>query len=131
MILTIEKLYTRKKTLDNKGNVVNEIKTKINIGNENLAKSIFNNIGLYCWCNYICKNYEFKKGKIILNVQYVKELEVFIEIEEFKSISKKSDKEKFNILTEIIKSFHFTTNSDYSCKKPYMFFKLKNTTIDY
>ena len=116
----IKNIVYKKKTFDENGNVTNEVKTKLNIDDVEKAKIIFSNIGLNCWCDYINHNNEFKKGEIVLNIQYVKELGTFIEIEEFKSIQNKSDKEKFSILIDIINSFGFPTKNDYSCKKPFM-----------
>lgn len=116
----IKNIVYKKKTLDKNGNVTNEIKTKVKIDNIENIKTIFNNIKLNCWCDYINNNNEYKKGEIILNIQYVKELGTFIEIEEFESIKDKSDDEKFSILMEIINAFGFPLGKDYSCKKPYM-----------
>ena len=46
----------KNKTIDNKGNVINEIKTKLKIDDEEKAKTIFTNIGMTCWCDYINEN---------------------------------------------------------------------------
>lgn len=117
----IKNIVYKKKTLDNNGNVIEEIKTKLKIDDIEKAKTIFKNMGLTCWCDFINQNNEFKKGEITLNIQYVKELGVFIEIEEFESIKGKTDEEKFAILIDIINSFGFPIGTDYSCKKPYMY----------
>ena len=111
--------------LDNNGNVIKEIKTKVEIDSVEKTKTIFENSGLFCWCDYINQNYEYRKGEVVINVQYVKELGTFIEIEEFNSIKNKTDEEKFEILSNIIKSLGFPIGNDYSCKKPYMFLKKK------
>ena len=123
--LDIKNLVYKSKTLDEKGNVINEIKMKVNIDDVGKIKTMLKNIRLCCWCDYICQNYEFKKDEIILDVQYVKGLGTFIEIEEFDSIKKKTDKEKFTILTNIINSFDLPLGNDYSCKKPYIFLHKK------
>jgi len=117
----VKKLVYKKKTLDNSGNVIEEIKTNVNVDDTNKLNTIFTNMGLTCWCDFVNENNEFKKGEIVLNIQYVKELGVFAEIEEFDSIKNKSDKEKFNILIDIINSLGFDIGDDYSCKKPYIY----------
>ncbi len=118
-------LVYKSKTLDDSGNVIKEIKTKVEIDSVEKAKTIFDNVGLNCWCDYINENYEYKKGEIVINVQHVKELGTFIEIEEFNSISERTDGEKFSILIDIINSLGFPIGNDYSCKKPYMFLNKK------
>lgn len=113
----------KKKVFDNHENVIDEIKTKLNIDNIENAKTIFQNLGLHCWCDYVVNNNEFKKGEIIVNVQNVDKLGTFIEIEEYESIKRKSNEEKFDILKNIILSMNLEIFPDYSCKKPFMMFK--------
>ena len=117
----IKNLVYKKKTLDENGNVIKEIKTKLKIDDIDKAKQMFSSVGLTCWCDYINHNYEYKKGEISIIVQYVDSLGVFIEIEEFNSIKDKSDKEKFVILKDIVNSLNLPLGSDFSCKKPYMY----------
>lgn len=117
----IKNLVYKKKTLDENGNVIKEIKTKLKIDDIDKAKQMFSSLGLTCWCDYINHNYEYKKGEISIIVQYVDSLGVFIEIEEFNSIKDKSDKEKFVILKDIVNSLNLPLGSDFSCKKPYMY----------
>lgn len=117
----IKNLVYKKKTLDENGNVIKEIKTKLKIDDIDKAKQMFSSLGLTCWCDYVNQNYEYKKGEISIVVQYVDSLGVFIEIEEFNSIKDKSDKEKFAILKDIVNSLNLPLGSDFSCKKPYMF----------
>ena len=117
----IKNLVYKKKTLDENGNVVKEIKTKLKIDDIDKAKQMFSSLGLTCWCDYINHNYEYKKGEISIIVQYVDSLGLFIEIEEFNSIKDKSDKEKFAILKDIVNSLNLPLGSDFSCKKPYMY----------
>lgn len=113
----------KKKVFDKNGNVVDEIKTKLTIDNIEKAKTIFQNVGLFCWCDYIVNNNEFKKDEIIINVQNVNKLGTFIEIEEYESIKRKTNEEKFDILKNIILSMNLEVFPDYSCKKPFMVFK--------
>ena len=117
----IKNLVYKKKTLDENGNVIKEIKTKLKIDDIDKAKQMFSSLGLTCWCDYVNQNYEYKKGEISIIVQYVDSLGVFIEIEEFNSIKDKSDKEKFGILKDIVNALKLPLGSDFSCKKPYMF----------
>lgn len=124
----IKNIIYKKKTLDENGNVANEIDTKLDIDNIQKAKAIFSSMGLNCWCEYINHNNEFKKGEIVLNIQFVKELGMFIEVEEFESIKNKTNKEKLSILIEIINSLGFEIGNDYSCKKPFMILNNKSTT---
>lgn len=118
-----KKLIYKKKLLDNKGNVIDEIKTRVDIGDIDATKQIFNNLGLFCWCDYINQNYVYKKGDIKLVIQYVKELGVFIELEEYNSIKSKDEAEKFEILTNIIHSLDLPIGNDFSCKKPFLYLK--------
>lgn len=117
----IKNLVYKKKTLDENGNVIKEIKTKLKIDDIDKAKQMFSSLGLTCWCDYVNQNYEYKKGEISIIVQYVEDLGVFVEIEEFNSIKDKSDKEKFGILKDIVNALKLPLDSDFSCKKPYMF----------
>ena len=117
----IKNLVYKKKTLDENGNVIKEIKTKLKIDDIDKAKQMFSSLGLTCWCDYVNQNYEYKKGEISIIVQYVDSLGVFIEIEEFNSIKDKSDKENFAILKDIVNSLNLPLGSDFSCKKPYMY----------
>ena len=117
----IKNLVYKKKTLDENGNVIKEIKTKLKIDDIDKAKQMFSSLGLTCWCDYINHNYEYKKGEISIIVQYVEDLGVFVEIEEFNSIKDKSDKEKFGILKDIVNALKLPLGSNFSCKKPYMF----------
>lgn len=117
-----EKKYIiyKKKSFDKNGNVIDEVKTKLQIDDIEKAKTIFQNLGLVCWCDYVVNNNEFKKDEIVVNVQDVDALGTFVEIEEYESIKNKSDEEKFNILKDAISSMDIQIFSDYSCKKPFM-----------
>lgn len=116
-------LIHKKKILDQNGNVVDEIKTKVEIEDINGTKQIFTNLGLLCWCDYMTSSYVYKKGNIELLIQHVNGLGTFIELEEYDSIKNKKDIEKFEILTSIINSLNLPIGNDFSCKKPYLYFK--------
>ncbi len=111
----------KSKTIDDAGNVVNEKKTKLVIDDIAKAKAIFSGLGLTRWCEYDNENYVYKKGDISIIVQYVRELGVFFEIEEFEFMSEKSSTEKFDELIKIARSLGFDLGDDFSCKKPYLY----------
>ena len=113
----------KNKTLDNNGNVINEIKTKLKIDDEEKAKIIFTNVGMTCWCDYINENIVYKKDDIALTLQKVENLGVFLEIEEYPSIKDKKEEDKFTILSNLAKSLNINLGEDYSVKKPYLFLK--------
>lgn len=113
----------KNKTLDNNGNVINEIKTKLKIDDEEKAKTIFTNVGMTCWCDYINENIVYKKDDIALTLQKVENLGVFLEIEEYPSIKDKKEDDKFTILSNLAKSLNINLGEDYSVKKPYLFLK--------
>ena len=113
----------KNKTLDNNGNVINEIKTKLKIDDEEKAKTIFTNVGMTCWCDYINENIVYKKDDIALTLQKVENLGVFLEIEEYPSIKDKKEEDKFTILSNLAKSLNINLGEDYSVKKPYLFLK--------
>lgn len=119
--LDIKNIVYKNKTLDDKGNVISEIKTKIKIDDVDKAKQVFANIGLNCWCDYVNENYAFKKGDVSLILQYVKELGVFLEIEEFKGMENLKSDEKFGVLKKIAESLELPLGDDFSAKKPYLF----------
>ena len=111
----------KSKTLDDAGNVVNEKKTKLVIDDIAKAKAVFTGLGLTRWCEYDNENHVYKKGDISIIVQYVRELGVFFEIEEFEFMSEKSSTEKFDELIKIARSLGFDLGDDFSCKKPYLY----------
>ena len=76
----------KSKTLDDKGNVIQEIKSKVIINNIEKAKEIFNNLNLKCWCDYTVENIIYKKDDIEVNIQRTNTLGDFIEIEEYPQI---------------------------------------------
>ncbi len=110
----------KNKQLDDNGNVIDEVKEKLVIDDIQKAKNIFSYLGLTNWCDYVNENNELKKGEVCLNIQCVKGLGNFIEVEEFETIKNKSKEEKFEILENLIKSFGLKLGTDFSCKKPFM-----------
>ena len=118
-----KKVVYKRKKLDNQGNVVSEEKESFNIDNIDSAKKVFHNLGMTCWCDFVVCNNEFQRGEIVLNIQTVKDLGVFVEIEEYKAISNKNNEQKFKILVDIVKSIGLPLGNDFSCKKPFMFYK--------
>lgn len=112
--------------MDDKGNVIQEIKSKVIINNIEKAKEIFNNLNLKCWCDYTVENIIYKKDDIEVNIQRTNTLGDFIEIEEYPQIKGKSNTEKFEHLKSLISSYDIKIGNDFSCKKPYM---MLNTNI--
>lgn len=122
----VKNIVYKSKTLDNQGNVIDEVKTKVNVDDIEKAKQVFLNLGLKCWCDYAVENHILKNNELEINIQYVKNLGTFIEIEEYPSIKTLEDVKKFEILKDIVKNLGFNiVGNDYSCKKPYMYL-LKN-----
>lgn len=75
--LDIKNIVYKNKTLDDKGNVISEIKTKIKIDDVDKAKQVFANIGLNCWCDYVNENYASKKEMFHLSFNMLKNSECF------------------------------------------------------
>lgn len=119
----VKNIVHKKKTLDENQNVIEEIKTEIKIDDIAKAKKLFDNLKMTCWCDFTNQNTLLKKGEVILNVQYIKELGTFIEVEEYDSIADYPATQKFDILVDIINSLGFPIGTDYSCKKPFMLFE--------
>ena len=111
----------KKKHFDNVGNVIDEEKTKVVIDDVSKSKQIFENLNLTKWCDYRVDLYEYQLGEITIIIEYVKELGLFLEIEEYTSISQKVGTEKFVILLKLAQSLGFDLGSDFSVKKPYLF----------
>ena len=76
----IKNIVYKKKTLDEQGNVIEEIKTKLKIDDIQKAKLIFNSLGLTCWCDFVNQNNEYKKGEIVLNIQHQHQKDILIYI---------------------------------------------------
>ena len=117
-------LVHKKKTLDENGNVIGEIKSSVNVDDADRAASLLENAGLINWMTLNQQNSFYKNGEITVIAGTVKGLEgSFIEIEEYPSISHLDESEKFNILSDFIDSLNMKKGNDYSCKKIYMLYK--------
>ena len=120
----VDMLLFKNKILDENNNVVSEEKVSTNIDNLDNCKKMLKLAGLTNWATLKQKNAFFKNGEIVVIVGTVENLDgTFMEIEEYPSIKDKSEKEKFEILKDLSKSFGFETGDDYSVKKVYMLYK--------
>ena len=122
-------LIYKNKTLDDKGNVIKEEKSKCIISDCNKARNIFTFAGLTCWCELKQEIVCFKKDNIEFLLQNAEDLGCFIEYEEDDSMQNLSSQEKFNILIDNLKQLNLDTGKDFSCKKVYMKF-LKNNNVN-
>ena len=92
-------LVHKKKNIDKEGRVVGEEKTTLSIDNSETASKLLLNAGLVNWMSLSQENNFYSKGEIVVIAGTVKGLEgSFIEIEEYPSIKRFSETEKFNIL---------------------------------
>ena len=119
-------LLHKTKLLDEVGNVIGETKTQVKIDNQDNAKIIFDKINLKNWITLKQQNTFLKNGEITIIVGKVDGLEgYFIEIEEYDLIKEKTHEEKFEILSDYVRSLGLKTGTDFSCKKVYMLY-IKN-----
>lgn len=119
------------KTLDANGNNISEQKTSVKIDNPSNACNLFTNAGLTKWLTLNQINSFYTKDEVTIIIGIVGGLDgCFIEIEEYPSIGNLSSSEKFNHLTNFVKSLNLKTGSDFSCKKSLMLFNKNNTNID-
>lgn len=120
-------LVHKKKVLDEQGRVVGEDKTSLSVESSKLAQKLLASAGLENWMSLCQQNNFFVSGEVTVIIGTVEGLDgTFVEIEEYESIKNKSEKEKFEILCEFVKSLGFETGDDYSCKKIYMLYNKKN-----
>lgn len=117
-------LVHKKKTLDDKGNVIGEEKSSVNVDSSENTSKVLKNAGLINWMTLNQQNSFYKNGEKTVIVGTVKGLEgTFIEIEEYPSISMLKEGEKFAILSDFIDSLGMKKGNDYSCKKIYMLYE--------
>ncbi|MGN1201454.1 MAG: hypothetical protein ACI4R8_04285 [Candidatus Caccovivens sp.] len=119
-------LLRKVKKLDKEGNVIGEQKISTLIDNPQNAKQMLSSVGLTNWVSLKQKNSFYTKGEKQIIVGSVENLGNFIEIEEYDSISKLSEEQKFDELAKYIESFGFNIGKDYSCKKVYMLYQKLN-----
>jgi len=111
-------LYKHKE-FDNLGNVIGEHKTLTYLEDSENAISVLHLAGLKEWCKVLQENFVYTNGKIEIVVQKVKDLGLFIEIEEYAGLQGTSA-EKFDKLVKIIKELNIPVTDNFSCKKVYM-----------
>lgn len=116
-------LVHKKKTLDDDGRVVGEVKSSVEIDSSEKAHTLLSNAGLVNWMTLLQQNSFYVSGEKTIIIGTVDGLEgTFVEIEEYDSIKEKSNEEKFKILCEFVKSLGFKLGDDFSCKKIYMLY---------
>lgn len=110
----------KKKTIDENGNVIYEEKTIVNVDSmDNLIK-ILKMANIHSWCVIENNSFIYKKGEIELNIQIVKDLGIFVELEEFDSIKNFTGNEKIERLKNICSSLNLKIGDDFNCKKSFM-----------
>lgn len=116
-------LVHKKKTLDDDGRVVGEVKSSVEIDSSSKAHKLLSNAGLVNWITLEQQNHFYVSGEKTIIIGTVDGLEgTFVEIEEYDSIKDKPEQEKFEILCNFVKSLGFTLGDDFSCKKVYMLY---------
>ena len=114
----------KKKTLDEQGRVIGEIKSNAVVDNSQDTAKVLSSAGLNNWMTLNQQNSFYVNGEKTIIVGTVQGLDgVFIEIEEYPSIADKPEQEKFEILRNFVDSFGFKMGDDYSCKKIYMLYQ--------
>lgn len=112
----------KSKFFDNNGNVISEVKTSSRISDIKSTLQIYKNAGLTMWCGLENTSYVYKKNNVEFVIQEVKDVGIFIELEEYEDIKDCSDREKFEILVKNLQSTNLDLGNDFSCKKVFMKF---------
>lgn len=116
-------LVHKKKTLDEKGNVIGEVKSSVTVEDSKKVCQLLENAGLVNWMTLNQQNNFYKLGEKVVIAGTVEGLEgSFVEIEEYPSIAHLSEDEKFNELSSFVDSLEMKHGDDYSCKKIYMLY---------
>ena len=113
-------LCYKKKELDEFNNVLMEEKVKANLTDIESVIKIFNLAGLNNYCKVENNSFVYKKEKIELAVQIIKDLGIFIEYEETEDMNNLSAKQKFDYMVNVVNNLGLELGKDYSCKKVFM-----------
>lgn len=119
----------KKKLMDDQDNVIQEEKFKVDVASSTNSIKVFTMSGLTNWCCVKNDSEVYKKGKTELALQYIKDLGLFIEYEEDDTMVDMSEKEKFEHMSEVIKTLGLNLGTDFSAKKVYMKFLQENASI--
>lgn len=118
-----QKIVHKKKELDKNGNVLGDVNLQVLVDDVDQMVKLFKESGLTPWCEMSNFVTSYAKGEKCIDIHNVKDLGLFIEYEEYKSIKNLTSMEKFDILSNELKAFNFNIGQDFSCKKVYMKFK--------
>ena len=113
-------LCYKKKNFDLDGNVISEEKLLANTPDTLTAVKIFQSAGLNNYCVVENDSYVYKNGSILFALQVIKDLGIFIELEENESMKEMDNIQKFNHTKSIVNSLGLNLGKDYSCKKVFM-----------
>lgn len=117
-----EKQYMmyKDKVYNAKGDCVQEQKIKTEIASSASAVEVLQKAQISLWAEVENHSTVFEKGLFSLAVQEIKDLGVFIELEEDETMKNASVNEKLRLLQQKIQSLGLNLGDDYFCKKPYM-----------
>lgn len=110
----------KNKELDSCGSVIAEEQLHANTPDTLIAVDIFKEAGLNNYCVVENESYIYGNGDYSFALQLIKNLGIFVELEENESMKGMSGREKFDHMVSIVKSFGLKLGKDYSCKKVFM-----------
>lgn len=113
-------LIYKNKEFDNQGNVICEEKVNCPVSDIYSAEKILKLANFNNFVNLNTHIQVFNKENVGFAIQEVKDLGLFIEIEEFDYMKNMTSKEKIEELLEIAHSLNLQLGSDYNCKKVQM-----------
>ena len=113
-------LIYKNKEFDNQGNVICEEKVNCPVSDIYSAEKILKLANFNNFVNLNTHIQVFNKGNIGFTIQEVKDLGLFIEIEEFDYMKVMTIEEKIEELLKIANSLNLQLGSDYNCKKVQM-----------
>ena len=119
-------LIYKNKEFDIQGNVICEEKINCPVLDIYSAEKILKLANFNNFVNLNTHIQVFNKGKIEFAIQEVKDLGLFIEIEEFDYMKNITSEEKVEGLLKIAKSLNLQLGSDHNCKKVQMMLNKQN-----
>ena len=119
-------LIYKDKLFNEKGDVIAEEKVQTYIDNAEKHAEIFQKAGFVPYATIKSSNLVYKKGDIEFVVQDVDGVGLFIEFEEYESISHLSPEEKIETLKNTLLQFDLSLGTNFSCKKLELYLKQIN-----
>lgn len=113
----INLLIYKDKQFDKQGNVVSEEKVQTSLNSTEKHYEIFKKAGFNPYATILSSNVVFKKEEVELVIQDVEGVGIFIEFEEYESISHLPPKEKIEVLKNTLLSLKLSLGTNFSCKK--------------